>query len=407
MKKNILAVFLFCVVTVSGQPKAKSVYFEIHQMPSGSLTSVFVLYRIPYNEIVFVKNDENYLSGLSVGVEAVQENNVISRQISKKNISVEKYAETKSPLLSVQGLITLNLKPGQYNLIPEISIEHSDVNVKLKPIPVEVVSDTNTSVLKPVVVQNKDSSNFIVVNYSNYIPYSKNNFGLIIPVKDSSKINVIVKQDSSTLLDTSVNKASYKNLSFVELNNNIELRPSGNSNYNFYYVSGFTNKLLEGNVAVKIKSGNTEKEFKLEVFWVDKPLSLYNPEFAVKLLRIIGKDEIVSKIFSYPKSQYYRQLVNFWNSEFKSNGYKFNDAMNEFYSRADYAIKNFNYLGQRNGARTDRGKVYIKYGEPTEISRSYSEKNEVLEIWKYKNLNKQFVFVDRTGTGDFDLLGKK
>ena len=76
--------------------------------------------------------------------------------------------------------------------------------------------------------------------------------------------------------------------------------------------------------------------------------------------------------------------------------------MSEFYSRIDFAIDNFSSINKSDGAKTDRGKVFIKYGEPSSNERVFSN-NKVLEIWQYEQLEKKFIFTDNTGTGNFIL----
>lgn len=77
--------------------------------------------------------------------------------------------------------------------------------------------------------------------------------------------------------------------------------------------------------------------------------------------------------------------------------------MNEFYERVDYAEENFSPLSKCNGSATDRGKIYIKFGKPNSISRSFNQFGKSIETWHYRKLSKVFEFVDQQGTGNFIL----
>jgi len=56
------------------------------------------------------------------------------------------------------------------------------------------------------------------------------------------------------------------------------------------------------------------------------------------------------------------------------------------------------------GWRTDRGMVYIRFGAPENVERHPFETNSrPYEVWRYYNLNYEFVFVDDTGFGDYRL----
>ncbi|HXG38175.1 MAG TPA: GWxTD domain-containing protein [Bacteroidota bacterium] len=80
--------------------------------------------------------------------------------------------------------------------------------------------------------------------------------------------------------------------------------------------------------------------------------------------------------------------------------------------RSDYlqriSIANQRYGNQtREGWTTDRGRVYILYGDPDEIERLPSQSNaKPHEIWHYYQIENgvEFVFVDRSGFSEYILV---
>ena len=67
-----------------------------------------------------------------------------------------------------------------------------------------------------------------------------------------------------------------------------------------------------------------------------------------------------------------------------------------------FCEKNF-----KGGINSDRGRVYIQYGPPLEVSRQASPiaTSKSSEIWTYSiNGTTEFVFVDRTGDGNYVLV---
>ena len=76
----------------------------------------------------------------------------------------------------------------------------------------------------------------------------------------------------------------------------------------------------------------------------------------------------------------------------------YNELMAEYYRRVDYAYINFATLRERDGARTDKGKVYILYGQPTKIERKYTPGRPTEEIWYYEPIRRKFVFTDQYGS---------
>jgi GWxTD domain-containing protein len=64
-----------------------------------------------------------------------------------------------------------------------------------------------------------------------------------------------------------------------------------------------------------------------------------------------------------------------------------------------------NYGGVEDAWKRDRGRIYMKYGEPLEIEKHLHDiETKAHEIWIYQQNNMQFVFVDLRMTGKFTLV---
>lgn len=99
-------------------------------------------------------------------------------------------------------------------------------------------------------------------------------------------------------------------------------------------------------------------------------------------------------------------LYEFWKRKDLDQGSKNNDARSQYLERVTYSNDHFR-AGMREGWKTDRGRVYILYGNPDEIDRHPNETNsKPYEIWYYNSLEGgvSFDFVDRTGFGDYSLV---
>ena len=99
-------------------------------------------------------------------------------------------------------------------------------------------------------------------------------------------------------------------------------------------------------------------------------------------------------------------LYEFWDKRIaaESNGVK--DTRTDYLQRVNYANSHFR-IGMRDGWKTDRGRVYIIYGNPDEIDRHPNETDsKPYEIWYYNSVEGgvSFDFVDRTGFGDYMLV---
>lgn len=77
---------------------------------------------------------------------------------------------------------------------------------------------------------------------------------------------------------------------------------------------------------------------------------------------------------------------------------------NEISQRYEYADGHFQE-GNKAGSKTDRGRIYIKYGDPDEIENKPLEVGESkpYEHWQYYN-GLEFIFVDIRGTQEYTLV---
>lgn len=75
---------------------------------------------------------------------------------------------------------------------------------------------------------------------------------------------------------------------------------------------------------------------------------------------------------------------------------------NEIAQRYEYADEHFRE-GNKSGSKTDRGRIYIKYGTPDEIDNKQFESSNPYEYWQYYS-GIEFIFVDVRGTQEYTLV---
>jgi GWxTD domain-containing protein len=97
-----------------------------------------------------------------------------------------------------------------------------------------------------------------------------------------------------------------------------------------------------------------------------------------------------------------KRFLEFWAKRDPDPKTARNELMEEYYARVAYANKNF--LGYIQGWKTDRGMILIRFGPPQNVERHpFDSDSKPYEIWYYYNQNRQFIFVDETGFGDYRL----
>ena len=101
-------------------------------------------------------------------------------------------------------------------------------------------------------------------------------------------------------------------------------------------------------------------------------------------------------------------LYNFWMNRGEGKGLGINESRVEFDKRTQYAAKHFSNM-YKEGYKSDRGRVIIKYGIPDDIERHPSAANsQPYEIWTYNSVegegNVIFAFGDLSNFGNYILL---
>jgi GWxTD domain-containing protein len=123
----------------------------------------------------------------------------------------------------------------------------------------------------------------------------------------------------------------------------------------------------------------------------------------LEILSIIATDEELSALKNAQPGDRLRLWRDFWAKRDPNPDTEVNEALLEHLRRVQYASLNFSVSGP--GWKSDRGKIYIKYGEPDHIESSTDAylQGEYL-IWSYSSIHVSFVFFDRFGLGDYHLI---
>lgn len=123
---------------------------------------------------------------------------------------------------------------------------------------------------------------------------------------------------------------------------------------------------------------------------------------AISQLRYVARQKDLDFIKEASNDEEKRNRFHaFWVELDPTPGTLTNEAMEQYYERVAYA--NNNFRSYTAGWLTDKGMVYIIYGRPIQIDNSISNyDNRAYERWIYQN-NREFIFIDSNGFGDWRL----
>lgn len=170
-----------------------------------------------------------------------------------------------------------------------------------------------------------------------------------------------------------------------------------------------TNNLSFGNYSVEItaasNSSNAAAQSYFQNISYDFPLPLNQIDVLIDQLQYIAKSDEISYIKKGKTlAEKQKRFLEFWKKKDPSPNTKRNETMQEYYKRIAEADKRFSTV-YTPGWKTDMGMVFIIFGEPNNIDRHpYDMDQKPYEIWQYYQDNKEFIFVDNTGFGDYRLI---
>ncbi len=99
-------------------------------------------------------------------------------------------------------------------------------------------------------------------------------------------------------------------------------------------------------------------------------------------------------------------LFDFWKVRDNNPSTSENEYFYEYLKRIDLSNQQYNSM-QKQGWKTDRGRIYIIYGEPSEVERYPNQiESRPYEIWYYNDIEGgvYFIFADLTGFSEYTLV---
>jgi GWxTD domain-containing protein len=423
MQKLFLIILLLTAVLYSqqrgnrpgGTRKFRQLHATVQIIPkSSSEISVSYLYRIPYNQVIFEKDGDSFKASVRVLVELMKDEELVERNFEDKKVTVNDFDITQSKSVAIEGVINFELEAAEYFVKGVVTDLNSNKEIKLAPVNINGMSYIDSGIFKPVIINfaesNCNGKNLpLIVNQGGSIPFSSQDYQLVIPIADTTveQITIEMRNNDEEPFTQTLTESYITKLSVVECEDKFFIGQGDNVLITKNFIlRNFSRNLQEGILitTVRLNKDGEEHDFPIRVVWLNKPISLRNPEFAIEILKYIEEEEIVSKLLDEDEDDYQKALHNFWKQYDPTPETEYNELMEEYYSRIDYAALEFRGISKQNGLSTDRGKIYIQHGKPDKIERASDLRGYVVETWIYDSLNQNFVFIDKQGTGNFILI---
>lgn len=443
--KRIQWVFLLCGLTVSSQAQHQPgrsegfrsqtpIIFEAIPLPGDSgKQRIDVHFRIPERLFVLVRNDEpdakgEYLARGEVAVELLDKESVsFARALQKVTITSPTSNPEPGSMETYQGMMTFSVPSGEYTILMEVDDLESGRRVldrnrrvstfglkksESKPVPLfvnPIIEDTSGRFVTPQ-------------NFGGNPLFGKPG-ALLLALPNTlsperiTSITYAIRSDDEedrfTLEDTVSNPVIFEKTTLQPIETQKSIRyqivPSTESSMLEVPIPLERLPLRSFSLSLQIRSGKETEEItkKFVTLWPDMPRSLRDVEYALEMLNYITRPSQLDSLRSGSYEEQRRNLETFWRGKDPRKDTPINGAMAEYYRRVDYATQHYSSLRDNDGAKTDRGRIYILHGPPTKIERTLNPTSGYKEEWSYSSSGKVFLFVDENKSGRYTLVSSR
>ncbi len=354
--------------------------------------------EIPYSVLQFVKKENGYTAYYQAEIGAKNINGVqIENSVWRDSIIVDDYYDTKSWILNRKHFSSFRvLKLKEYEIIGELQ----DLDTRRKGIKKKTLSfnleDNQLALLPPTFLLDlkgnwgfkegkipthglivKEIGRGVELNVSGFV--------------EQSPFQIEIFLISDTANDSLIIKEKYKNT-------------EGYFNEYFFIPSNDMNS-LQNDFSVILTQNFKDKKAKISFSKFKSGISSYitNIDLAIKQMKYIIDNYKYERSNKKNRKDKENLFYSLWKDMDPTPETEHNELMDEYYKRVSYANENFD--GWKDGWETDRGMVYILFGPPDQIERTNPSMSTstLYQIWTYNRINKQFIFKDQNGFGDFRL----
>jgi len=367
-------------------------------------------YEIPQLKLFFVKSDSGFYGQYQVNLQILDRKELIAGKVLKREIFSYKYEDTgllnttylDSIFVDFPSQLTNQKITAKVNIYDLNSDNYGETQAKLYPPGIlgsiqfyknDVLNPTHTYTSE----QNKSDTlnlnfeiNSLSVRSCSLLIKKESDFTNIVSSKGSNKTKAIILREFFPVENENLAEST----AWLPIMLHFSYSLSNLSSSGQYKAIA----LAYDKTGEKIDE--TEDVFTVQSSFLYSDVDYF--EMVNRLLYIATESEM-KKLRNAPIKERESLWSDFWKGRDPTPTSQINETEDEYFSRIHYCIKNFS-KGD-NGYKSNRAKIYMKYGPPDFIeSQPFERFSYANEIWNYYRIGKQYVFIDSHGFGQFILL---
>jgi GWxTD domain-containing protein len=408
----LLTVFLFFGYSVKAQveysQKSKSnsetLMFSVdvanYQSSAENKTQVSFFVKVPYAEIQFRKKDDRFFANYNIMLTFYDKDkdNILSERTWKEQVYEKEFGRTVSRSNYNLSFRSYDMTPGEY--VFKCTVEDIDSRKTFfKEFAFKVVQISDILALSDVMliseIRSDSSGESIIPNVSKIVTNKIDSLEFYYDIYSNKSRDVFIEYFLHDIKADQITKVLDPQ----------KLKPGKNTIFHTLHNMKF--KLGEYSLKLVLEDDNWNKIDSVKKNFFSKievmPNSITDLDKAVEQLLYIASPS--EKSFISDAENYNEKLerfLAFWETKKPNAKIEDNPILYEYYQRIEYANNNFKGLSE--GWRSDMGMIFVTFGPPSNVERHpFDADAKPYEIWEYYELSRYFIFVDRTGFGDYRL----
>ena len=368
--------------------KKGEIDFSIQSITSYADTPIEkVYYEIPSNQLQYIVNNDSFVTTYRISAIIYdKKGNQITGDVWERKFVCSRYEETLSETLYIRDKVEIKLSEGEYSLKVLVKDLNSTKRGSIKT-DIKVSKLTGRLYISDILFL-KDNRMNVGKRYSSEDATLQFLFDIYNPDSEDLSIEAFIEDEKKqSILKKEIMALDVSTVKSIDIHG----------------LKGGEYTLL---IAVSSSNDTVTRTY---TFFIESPPFFSDEEYfdLISVLEYIASFEDMKKLKEAPPEKREETLKEFWKTKDPTPSTEANEVKDEYLRRVRYANKHFSYIFKK-GAKTDRGRIYIKYGEPDEVERHPYEINTMpYEVWYYYTRKLKFVFVDEHGWGEYILVSPK
>jgi GWxTD domain-containing protein len=435
MKKFLFLILL--TLSIKAQDKELNFEFDYARFNYDTTSTYLEMYYvIEPNELQVIQKDDQDFIEVDISVTII--NKATDQLVVDKKYRVNNIVEnTDSTLPSLVGVVGFLLNEGIYALNVTATDANNSELFKIVNDELSIgiygekeFSLSDIQLASKIVTENVNQNSVFYKNTMEIVPNPQNIFGKNLPVVFYYSELYNLENENTDVKTLTLDRKIFNSVGRIVYDKSKEVVRSKNSiveagalNVAKYPTGSYTLALSLIDPANKKAVSSTKKFFiyNPDIFEEQvadvRNLGVIGSEFGVMTedecdlhynrIKFIASNNEIAQYEKLSELESKREfLFNFWQRRDPNPNTPENEFKREFEDRIKFVENRFKTFN-KTGSKTDRGRVYLQYGEPDEMElhpNDYDKKP--YEIWYYNSIEGGviFVFGDITGYSDYELL---